>query len=212
MNRAIPIASAKEDPDLLDRAMDQVAEALEAGELVGIFPEGRLTADGKIGPFRKGVERIVARTRCRLYPWHYTASGAVCSAITAIAGVAASIACCGPSPCMSGSRSLPMPCQRTMPANRSAACWQAQTEAHSPNNNRGSSPKEKRIMKRTHVTWLIALFIGNGLLFGASLLVIGSILNLSLDMQTLLGTSLLAGALVTGYNVFLLRMKSGLEE
>lgn len=53
MNRAIPIASAKEDPDLLDRAMDQVAEALEAGELVGIFPEGRLTADGKIGPFPK---------------------------------------------------------------------------------------------------------------------------------------------------------------
>jgi 1-acyl-sn-glycerol-3-phosphate acyltransferase len=58
--RAIPIAGAKEDPDLMQRAFDEVDAALAAGELVGIFPEGGLTLDGDIAPFRPGVERILA--------------------------------------------------------------------------------------------------------------------------------------------------------
>src|SRR2546426_224799 len=37
--RAIPIAPRKEDPGKLERAFDEVARALEAGELVCIFPE-----------------------------------------------------------------------------------------------------------------------------------------------------------------------------
>jgi 1-acyl-sn-glycerol-3-phosphate acyltransferase len=37
-----------------------VQEALAAGELVCIFPEGALTRDGEIAPFRGGVERILA--------------------------------------------------------------------------------------------------------------------------------------------------------
>ena len=35
--------------------------ALAEGELVGIFPEGRLTSDGEIAAFKSGVERILAR-------------------------------------------------------------------------------------------------------------------------------------------------------
>lgn len=58
--RAIPIAGAKEDPELMERAFAEVDAALAEGELVCIFPEGRLTSDGEIGPFRQGVERILA--------------------------------------------------------------------------------------------------------------------------------------------------------
>jgi 1-acyl-sn-glycerol-3-phosphate acyltransferase len=66
--RAIPIAPAKEDAAMKERAFEQVAEALEAGELVCIFPEGRLTATGEMGPFRPGVERILARTPVPVVP------------------------------------------------------------------------------------------------------------------------------------------------
>lgn len=67
-SRAIPIASAKEDPALLERAYDEVAQALTAGELVGIFPEGRITDTGEMYPFRGGVKRIVERTPVPVVP------------------------------------------------------------------------------------------------------------------------------------------------
>lgn len=66
--RAIPIASAREHPEVLERAYDAIAEALQAGELVGIFPEGRLTRDGEIGEFRGGVRRILERTPVPVIP------------------------------------------------------------------------------------------------------------------------------------------------
>jgi hypothetical protein len=58
--RAIPIAPAREDPALMERAFAEVDAALAAGEVVGIFPEGMITHDGAINPFRGGVERILA--------------------------------------------------------------------------------------------------------------------------------------------------------
>jgi len=67
-SRAIPIAPAKEDLRLMERAFEQVAEALEAGEVVGLFPEGRLTEDGEIQPFRPGIARIVQRTPAPVVP------------------------------------------------------------------------------------------------------------------------------------------------
>jgi 1-acyl-sn-glycerol-3-phosphate acyltransferase len=66
--RAIPIAPAKEDAALKERAFDDVAAALAAGDLVCIFPEGRLTSDGDLSPFRPGIERIVARTPVPVFP------------------------------------------------------------------------------------------------------------------------------------------------
>jgi len=57
--RAIPIAPAKEDEQLLERACARIAAELRAGELVGIFPEGRLTPDGEMGEFRGGILRIL---------------------------------------------------------------------------------------------------------------------------------------------------------
>ena len=66
--RAIPIAPAKEDPEGLKQAYDAIAAALEAGDLVGLFPEGRLTADGEMSPFRPGIAQIVARTPVPVIP------------------------------------------------------------------------------------------------------------------------------------------------
>jgi 1-acyl-sn-glycerol-3-phosphate acyltransferase len=67
-SKAIPIASAKEDPAMMDRAFDEVARALDAGDLVGIFPEGKITADGSINPFRPGITRILARNPVPVVP------------------------------------------------------------------------------------------------------------------------------------------------
>lgn len=66
--KAIPIAPAKDDPKLLDAAFEAVAQALERGELVAIFPEGRITDTGELYPFRPGIRRIVERTPVPVVP------------------------------------------------------------------------------------------------------------------------------------------------
>lgn len=57
--RAIPIAPAREDQAMLERSYEQIAAALEAGDLVCIFPEGHITETGDLQRFRPGIERIV---------------------------------------------------------------------------------------------------------------------------------------------------------
>ncbi len=66
--RAIPIASRRRNPAGLRRAFEAIAAALEEGEVVCIFPEGRLTRDGRIGTFRPGIERIVRRNPVPVVP------------------------------------------------------------------------------------------------------------------------------------------------
>jgi 1-acyl-sn-glycerol-3-phosphate acyltransferase len=66
--KVIPIASARDDAELLARANDRIAEELAAGELVCIFPEGRITADGRLSPFRRGVEHLVRRSPVPVIP------------------------------------------------------------------------------------------------------------------------------------------------
>lgn len=56
----IPIAGALEERALFDRAMSEIDAALAAGEVVAIFPEGGLTRDGALAPFKRGIEHIVA--------------------------------------------------------------------------------------------------------------------------------------------------------
>ncbi|OUD15768.1 glycerol acyltransferase [Thioflexithrix psekupsensis] len=58
--RTIPIAGRKENPEILEQAYVDIKEALNNGELVCIFPEGGLTKDGELQPFRPGVERVLA--------------------------------------------------------------------------------------------------------------------------------------------------------
>ena len=66
--KAIPIAPAKEDPKLLEQAMDEIARELDEGNVVCLFPEGGLSADGEVGVFRSGAERVVARTPVPVIP------------------------------------------------------------------------------------------------------------------------------------------------
>ena len=67
-SQAIPIASAKEDPVALERAYEEVAKALAAGEVIGIFPEGRITDSGELLPFRGGIKRIIDRSPVPVVP------------------------------------------------------------------------------------------------------------------------------------------------
>ncbi|HEV2620815.1 MAG TPA: MFS transporter [Frateuria sp.] len=66
--RAIPIAGQKEDPAVLAAAYEAIDQALAAGELVCIFPEGGLTRDGEIAPFRPGMLRILERRPVPVVP------------------------------------------------------------------------------------------------------------------------------------------------
>jgi 1-acyl-sn-glycerol-3-phosphate acyltransferase len=66
--KAIPIAGGRENPKLLACAFDAIDAALAAGELVCVFPEGGLTLDGDIAPFRPGVEKILARRPVPVLP------------------------------------------------------------------------------------------------------------------------------------------------
>ena len=66
--KAIPVAPAKEDPEVYERAFQTVAAELRAGNLVCIFPEGRLTPDGEIGEFRAGMMRILKETAVPVVP------------------------------------------------------------------------------------------------------------------------------------------------
>ncbi len=65
---AIGITSAKADPKTFAKANDLIDEALKAGELVCIFPEGRITDTGEIHPFKQGAARIVERTPVPVVP------------------------------------------------------------------------------------------------------------------------------------------------
>ena len=66
--RAIPIAPAREDAAMMERAFADVSLALREGELVGIFPEGRITDTGELYPFRPGVTRILERDPVPVIP------------------------------------------------------------------------------------------------------------------------------------------------
>ncbi len=66
--KAIPIAGRKENPELMEHAFAEVDRELAAGNLVCIFPEGGITRDGTIQPFRPGLERILAQRPVPVVP------------------------------------------------------------------------------------------------------------------------------------------------
>jgi len=65
---AIPIASRKENPELVDRAFDKISKALDQGQLVCIFPEGAITRDGELAQFKPGIEHIINRNPVPVVP------------------------------------------------------------------------------------------------------------------------------------------------
>ncbi len=66
--RAIPVAGRSEDPELYERAFADMRAALDAGDLLCLFPEGRLTADGEVGEFRPGIVRLLETHPVPVYP------------------------------------------------------------------------------------------------------------------------------------------------
>ncbi|VFT41994.1 acetyltransferase [Pseudomonas aeruginosa] len=65
---AVPIAARHEDEGIYERAFQRIADYLRDGELVCIFPEGKLTADGEMNEFRAGIERIIEETPVPVIP------------------------------------------------------------------------------------------------------------------------------------------------
>lgn len=65
---AVPIISPKEDAVAYETAMAEIAHGLEQGDLMCIFPEGKLSHDGEIDEFKAGVERIVTATPVPVVP------------------------------------------------------------------------------------------------------------------------------------------------
>ena len=66
--KVIPIASRKENADVLDKAYLEIEKALEAGDIICLFPEGQITHDGNLAPFKSGVERILSKNSVPVIP------------------------------------------------------------------------------------------------------------------------------------------------
>ncbi|MFI8481356.1 MFS transporter [Pseudomonas sp. NPDC078700] len=64
----VPIAGRHEDLLIYDAAFKKIAQYLRNGEVVCIFPEGKLTTDGEINEFKGGVERILEETPVPVIP------------------------------------------------------------------------------------------------------------------------------------------------
>lgn len=65
INRAIPIFPSKEK---VKRALNEISYGLRAGDLICIFPEGRMTPTGGLMRFKPGIEFILARDCVEVFP------------------------------------------------------------------------------------------------------------------------------------------------
>lgn len=61
--KAIPIAPQKEDPAAYEEAFAHAVQVLREGDLLAIFPEGAITRDGSLQPFKGGVMKILEAAR-----------------------------------------------------------------------------------------------------------------------------------------------------
>jgi 1-acyl-sn-glycerol-3-phosphate acyltransferase len=61
--KAIPVAPQKEDPVVYEAAFKRAAQVLRDGDLLAIFPEGGITRDGQLQPFKAGIMKILERAR-----------------------------------------------------------------------------------------------------------------------------------------------------
>lgn len=66
--KTIPICGKQQNEQMYEAAFAAIRRELASGNLVCIFPEGRLTQDGEIDTFRSGIERIIAETPVPVIP------------------------------------------------------------------------------------------------------------------------------------------------
>ena len=64
----MPIAPRGEDPAAYEAAFAAADAVLADGELIGIFPEGGITNDGTLQPFKGGVMKIIERRPVPVIP------------------------------------------------------------------------------------------------------------------------------------------------
>jgi len=57
---AIPIAPQQEDAAAYERAFAEARKVLDEGDLLGLFPEGGITRDGALQPFKGGIMKLLA--------------------------------------------------------------------------------------------------------------------------------------------------------
>ena len=66
--KAIPIASQRENPATYAAAFEAADRVLADGDLLCIFPEGGITRDGQLQPFKGGVMKILERRPVPVVP------------------------------------------------------------------------------------------------------------------------------------------------
>jgi len=66
--KAIPIAGRAENPEILDQAYRRIHQVLDCGDVLGIFPEGGISGDGNIQPFKPGVDKIISEKPVNVVP------------------------------------------------------------------------------------------------------------------------------------------------
>ena len=66
--KAIPIAPARKNPELLKQAFERMDAVLDEGDLLCIFPEGKVTKTGEMNDFKAGIERIIEQNPVPVIP------------------------------------------------------------------------------------------------------------------------------------------------
>ena len=61
--KAIPMAPRSEDPVMYEAAFEAAAKVLRNGDLLAIFPEGGITKDGELQPFKGGLMKILENAK-----------------------------------------------------------------------------------------------------------------------------------------------------
>jgi 1-acyl-sn-glycerol-3-phosphate acyltransferase len=61
--KAIPIAPRSEDPAHYEAAFEAAGKVLQGGDLLAIFPEGGITRDGQLQPFKGGIMKILEQAK-----------------------------------------------------------------------------------------------------------------------------------------------------
>lgn len=64
----IPVSSPLQDRESFQASFAEAVNTLRQGELLFIFPEGRLTPDGNLQPFKRGVEKILHELEVPVIP------------------------------------------------------------------------------------------------------------------------------------------------